>query len=133
MFDWNSPVLISTLLIIFFLLLHLVIKILAKADGKKSTAKFALLWAVACFFLRVMFLEMQEKPYDKNATLFVFLLPILLLGIIGLGDLILTIVYRIFHIDEMLDEQSSNPNALNEQGSVSRPFLYNRKWDQYGK
>ena len=132
MFDWNSPVFTYGLLTVFFLLLYFVLFILSKSINKKLTLKFPLYLAAASYLLRLMELEKCSRVIKPGESV-IFLAPAGFLAFLALIELLVTLVYRIFHIDKKLDEQSSNPSALNEQGSVSRPFLYNRTWDQHGK
>ena len=132
MIDWNSPVFTYGLLTVFFLLLYFVLFVLFKSHKKKLTLKFPLYLAAASYLVRLMELEKCSRVIKPGESV-IFLAPAGFLVFLALIELLVTLVYRIFHIDKKLGEQSGNPNALSEQDSVSRPFLYNRKWDQYGK
>ena len=133
MINWNSPALLYGLLTVFFLLMYFVLFILYKILGKHLDLKSPLFLAAAAYLLRLMELEKVSADVFLGGYAFIFIVPAALLVLIAVGELLVTLIYRLFHLDKKLEEQSGNPNVFSEQEFVSRPFLYNRKWDQHGK
>ncbi len=116
MLNFDSPTLLYELLIVFFLLLFVVLLVLAKAKGKGSVSKFPLFFAAACFILRLMVLEQQSNGLEGGYN-FIFLAPAAVLILMGAGEVVVSLFYRLFGIDKKIEEQDGKPPQMKDAPS----------------
>ncbi len=132
MIDWNSPPLLYGLLTIFFLLLHLVLFVLAKSAGKRFDMKFSLFFAAAFYLMRLMELEKDNTSFFDGGGAFIFIVPAVFLALIGIGELLVNLIYRIFRIDKKLEEQAGKSPTMdcapNPSGQHSP--LFSDRWNR---